>query len=78
MATDAEPLSRRVAASPYPAYNPSLASPVGPRKRSAAGQSWQRTRSRFRAGWRLRLTRPTTPRWHNPLARASVAPPGNQ
>ncbi len=34
--------------------------PVGPRKRSAAGQG-QRARSRFCAGWRLRLTRPTCP-----------------
>jgi len=31
---------------------------VGPRKRSAAGQ-YPRIRSRFCAGWRLRLIRPT-------------------
>ncbi len=47
--------------------NPRWSKPVGPRKRSAAGQSWQRTRNRFRAGWRLRLTRPINPSLASPV-----------
>ncbi len=42
----------------YPRFGALFAPFVGPRKRSAAGQG-QRARSRFCAGWRLRLTRPT-------------------
>ncbi|MDK1939077.1 hypothetical protein, partial [Klebsiella sp. K6-322] len=64
----------RVAASPYPAYERQqyqtvMRLAVGPRKRSAAGQSlkiarWLMTNlfgycARISAGWRLRLTRPT-------------------
>ncbi len=73
---------------PYPAYKGypqfgALFAPfVGPRKRSAAGQG-QRARSRFCAGWRLRLTRPTKPgadrtaprgRPHVQRRRAVIAP----
>ncbi len=43
---------------PGPRFGALFAPFVGPRKRSAAGQG-QRARSRFCAGWRLRLTRPT-------------------
>ncbi len=42
---------------PGPRFGALFAPFVGPRKRSAAGQG-QRARSRFCAGWRLRLTRP--------------------
>ncbi len=70
----------------YPAYKGcprfgALFAPfVGPRKRSAAGQG-QRARSRFCAGWRLRLTRPTKQgcpysSGGMPQARACAAPPG--
>ncbi|CAM3314633.1 hypothetical protein KLQUMA228M_16715 [Klebsiella quasipneumoniae subsp. quasipneumoniae] len=68
----------------YPAYKGcprfgALFAPfVGPRKRSAAGQG-QRARSRFCAGWRLRLTRPTKPGPPVPSSRQTPrsAPPGS-
>ncbi|VAO19733.1 Uncharacterised protein [Klebsiella quasipneumoniae] len=68
----------------YPAYKSCprfgarFAPFVGPRKRSAAGQG-QRARSRFCAGGRLRLTRPTKPGLSVPSSRQTPrsAPPGS-
>ncbi|MEH9318851.1 hypothetical protein SG619_20075 [Klebsiella pneumoniae] len=67
MASGTELLLCRVAAAPYPAYNPKsplalglLKLPVGPASNGAAGR-WHQARSCVYAGWRLRLTRPTRP-----------------